>query len=131
MTRARITGAGRKKLCMAHAGDIRLPAITQMALGSGGLDEEGNVIFTTGNEVALYNELLRRNIDEHEYMDENRTSCRYLMKVEEGELVGEKITEVGLYDEEGDLVVYKSFPGLEKDEYTAFIFNIDEIFMNV
>ena len=43
-----ITAVGRKKLCMAHAGDIELPVITQMAWGSGGADETGQPIDTTG-----------------------------------------------------------------------------------
>ena len=47
-----ITAVGRKKLCMAHAGDIELPVITQMAWGSGGADETGQPIDTTGNEIC-------------------------------------------------------------------------------
>ena len=41
-----ITAVGRKKLCMAHAGDIALPVITQMAWGSGGADETGQPLDT-------------------------------------------------------------------------------------
>ena len=51
-----ITAVGRKKLCMAHAGDIALPVITQMAWGSGGADETGQPLDTTGNEIGLYQE---------------------------------------------------------------------------
>ena len=43
-----ITTVGRRKLCMAQAGDAELPAITQMAWGAGGVDEAGNPIATTG-----------------------------------------------------------------------------------
>lgn len=60
MAQGVITKTGREKLCKAHAGDITLPAITQMAFGSGGVDESGAVIVTTGEEVSLRAELLKR-----------------------------------------------------------------------
>ena len=54
-----ITVIGRKKLCKAHAGDITLPPITQIAWGDGGVTEDGVPKATTGNEISLYNELLK------------------------------------------------------------------------
>ncbi len=67
MAQGVITKTGREKLCTAHAGDISLPAITQMAFGSGGVDEAGAVIATTGEEVSLRAELLVKDIDGHTY----------------------------------------------------------------
>ena len=81
-----ITAVGRKKLCMAHAGDIELPVITQMAWGSGGADETGQPIDTTGNEIGLYQELLRKDIESHSYVNEGKTTCRYTATLEAGEL---------------------------------------------
>lgn len=131
MARSKITETGRKKLCKAHAGDIVLPRIAQMALGDGGLDTDGKLKEATGNEIALYHELLRKNIDSHTYLNEEATSCRYSLRIDKEELAGETISEIGLYDEEGDLVAYKTCPGLGKDEFMEFIFNCDEIFLNV
>ena len=54
-----ITEIGRKKLCKAHAGDITLPKITQMAFGSGGINPSGEVIAPTGAETALKKEILK------------------------------------------------------------------------
>ena len=54
-----ITEIGRKKLCKAHAGDITLPKITQMAFGSGGVNPSGEVIAPTGAETALKKEILK------------------------------------------------------------------------
>ena len=48
MAQGVITEIGCKKLCRSHAGDQTLPAITQMAFGSGGVDADGNVIEPTG-----------------------------------------------------------------------------------
>ena len=62
MAQGVITEIGCKKLCRSHAGDQTLPAITQMAFGSGGVDADGNVIEPTGTETALKAELLKKDI---------------------------------------------------------------------
>ncbi len=128
MAKAVITGTGRKKLCKAHTGDISLPAITQMAWGDGGVDDGGSVKETTGNEVGLYNELLRKDIESHIYVNEEETTCRYTATIGKGELTGKEISEMGLYDSEGDLVAYKTFMKKGKDEDVPLIFDMDEIF---
>lgn len=123
-----ITAAGRKKLCMAHAGDIELPAITQMAWGSGGADETGQPLDTTGNEIGLYQELLRKDIESHEYVNQGQTTCRYTATLEAGELDNSYISEMGLYDSEGDLVAYRTFMRKGKDADIPQIYDMDEIF---
>ncbi len=123
-----ITAVGRKKLCMAHAGDRALPAIIQMAWGNGGVDEHGYPISTTGNEVGLYNELLVKEIESHEYVNDEQTTCRYTATLEAGELDGEEISEMGLYDEDGDLVAYRTFTRKGKDADIPQIYNMDEVF---
>ena len=128
MAQAVITVAGRKKLCKSHAGDITLPAITKMAWGDGGVGEDGTVKETTGNETALYSELLRKDIESHVYVNDEETTCRYTSTIEKSELTGKEISEMGLYDAEGDLVAYKTFMKKGKDEDIPLIFDMDEIF---
>ena len=123
-----ITVTGRRKICMAHVGDAELPAITKMAWGHGGVDGEGQHIATTGNEIGLYNELLIKDIESHEYTNEERTTCRYTATLEAGELSGEEISEMGLYDAEGDLVAYRTFLRKGKDADIPQIYDMDEIF---
>ena len=123
-----ITAVGRKKLCMAHAGDIALPVITQMAWGSGGADETGQPIDTTGNEIGLYQELLRKDIESHVYVNEGQTTCRYTATLEAGELDNSYISEMGLYDEDGDLIAYRTFMRKGKDADIPQIYDMDEIF---
>ncbi len=123
-----ITAVGRKKLCMAHAGDIALPVITQMAWGSGGADETGQPLDTTGNEIGLYQELLRKDIESHVYVNEGQTTCRYTATLEAGELDNSYISEMGLYDEDGDLIAYRTFMRKGKDAYIPQIYDMDEIF---
>lgn len=60
-----ITAVGRRKLCMALAGDASLPVIARMAWGNGGVDESGQPLGATGNEIGLYNELLVKDIESH------------------------------------------------------------------
>ena len=123
-----ITAVGRKKLCMAHAGDIVLPVITQMAWGSGGADETGQPLDTTGNEIGLYQELLRKDIESHVYVNEGQTTCRYTATLEAGELDNSYISEMGLYDEDGDLIAYRTFMRKGKDADIPQIYDMDEIF---
>ena len=113
---------------MAHAGDIELPVITQMAWGSGGADETGQPIDTTGNEISLYQELLRKDIESHSYVNEGKTTCRYTATLEAGELDNSYISEMGLYDEDGDLVAYRTFMRKGKDADIPQIYDMDEIF---
>ena len=126
MAQGVITKTGREKLCRAHAGDITLPAVTQMAFGSGGVDGEGAVIATTGEEVSLRAELLKKDIDSHTYPGE--ATARYSVRLGKAELAGGQISEMGLVDAEGDLVAYKTFLPKGKDADMEFVFDMDEIF---
>ena len=128
MAKAVITVTGRKKLCKAHSGDIDLPKIAQMSWGDGGVNESGEVKETTGNEIGLYNELLRKDIEAHVFANEEETTCRYTATIKKNELTGKEISEMGLYDADGDLVAYKTFMKKGKDEDIPLIFDMDEIF---
>ncbi len=122
------TAVARRKLCRAHAGDMELPAITRMAWGNGGVDETGQPLATTGNEVGLYNELLVKDIESHEYVGDGETTCRYTATLEAEELSGEEISEMGLYDSEGDLVAYRTFLRKGKDADIPQIYDMEEVF---
>lgn len=122
------TAIARRKLCMAHAGDGELPVITKMAWGNGGVDGDGQPLATTGNEIGLYNELLVKDIESHEYTNEERTTCRYTATLETEELSGEEISEMGLYDADGDLVAYRTFLRKGKDGDIPQIYDMEEMF---
>lgn len=128
MAQGVITEVGRKKLCKAHAGDLVLPAITQMAFGSGGVDTDGNVIETTGTETALKTELLKKSMDSHSYTDDKEMTCRYTVRLGKTELANQSISEQGLFDADGDLIAYKTFLPKGKDDDMEFVFDMDEVF---
>lgn len=123
-----ITAVGRKKMCRAHAGDGTLPAIVKMAWGNGGVNENGQPIDTTGNEIGLYSQLLEKDIESHVY-NEDQTTCLYKATLEAGELDGEEISEMGLFDADGDLIVYRTFGRKWKDADIPQTYQMSEIFL--
>lgn len=126
MAQGIITIKGREKLCKAHAGDIALSKIAKMALGKGGVDENGEVIETTGEELDLRERLMIKEIDGHSFPV--TTTARYSIGLSKEELAGEYISEQGLIDEAGDLIAYKTFLPKGKDSDMEFVFDMDEIF---
>lgn len=123
-----ITVIGRKKLCKAHAGEITLPVITHMAWGDGGVDEAGTPKLATGSEIALYNQLLKKEIENHVFANDEETACRYTATIDKGELTGKEISEMGLFDSDGDLIAYRTFMRKGKDADIPQIYDMDEIF---
>lgn len=126
MAKGQITTTGREKLCKAHAGQCTLPKIKYMALGSGGIDSTGTVIPAIGTEEGLRKEIYRKEIEQIEFPIE--TTGRYSITLKKDELAGASISEQGLLDEEGDLILYKTFLPKLKDDDMEFCFDMDEIF---
>lgn len=121
-----ITKKAREKLVKARAGAIQLPKIVGMAFGNGGVDPSGAVIAPTEAQDALANEIYRKAIDRYSFPAD--TTCRYECTLSESELAGEEISEVGLYDEEGDIVCIKAFMRKGKDDDVEQTYTLDDIF---
>ncbi len=129
MKKGIITKTGRKKLCKAHAGDITLPRIVKMAFGDGGLEDDGTEKQPSGAETGLYHELMQKELDSYGYVeDTDETACRYTSTLEAGECTGKYISEIGLIDEEGDLVAIRTFLALGKTEDIPLSFDMNEVF---
>lgn len=126
MADAVMTQKGQEKLCRAHAGDRKLPKLKYIAYGDGGVDETRNPLPVTGEEVALRNELLRIELGEHQYPIP--TTCEYQSELSKTTLANIFLSELGIFDEEGDLMIYKTFLPKGKDEDMLFQFSIQEIF---
>ena len=121
-----ITKAAREKMVKARAGAIVLPKITGMAFGNGGVDEAGVVIPPTEEQTELKKELYRKAIDKYSFPED--TTCRYECTLSESELAGQEISEIGLYDEENDIVCIKTFLRKGKDEDVEQTYVLDDIF---
>lgn len=124
-----ITTIAREKLVKARAGDITLPAIVGMAFGDGGVDSSGNVITLATTQAELVNELLRKTLDtEDGHTYPSSMTCRYKCTLTESELAGTEISEIGLYDSDGDIVAIKNFARKGKDDDIEMSFTVDDIF---
>ncbi len=126
MADAVVTLVAKKKMMQARAGAIALPKVVGMAFGSGGVDASGNVITPTEGQTALKNQLLRKNIDGYEFLSD--TKCRYACTLATSELVGKYISEIALYDSDGDLVAIKNFMSKGKDSDLEITFQMDDEF---
>lgn len=117
-----ITAIGRAKMAQARAGVKALPPIVGMAFGTGGvIDGE---VQEPGEE--LRHEVFRKEIDGYTCITEQ--CYRYTCTLDKDELSGVAISEIALYDAEGDLVGIKNFAVKVKDSDMEMIFEIDDQF---
>ena len=121
-----ITKKSREKLVKARAGAIQLPKIVGMVFGDGGVDASGNVIPPAESQSGLTNEIFRKELDRYSFPAD--TTCRYECTLTESELAGEEISEIGLYDSEGDVVCIKTFKRKGKDDDVEQTYTLDDIF---
>lgn len=121
-----VTLKARNKMLLARAGEIPLPKIVGFAFGDGGVDASGNVITPSEDQEALNSELLRKEIDSYTMISE--TKCKYECKLENEELAGESISEMALYDADGDLVAIKNCMAKGKDGDFEMNFEIVDCF---
>lgn len=126
MADAVVTKTARNKMLRARAGEISLPRIVGFAFGDGGVDGSGNVLTPSGEQEALHSELLRKAIDGYTILSE--TKCKYECTLENEELAGESISEIALYDTEGDLVAIKNCMPKGKDNDFEMKFEIVDCF---
>ena len=126
MADAVITLKARKKMVQARAGAITLPPIVGMVFGTGGVDEVRMPVAPSGSDEGLKQEIFRKELDSYTFTDD--TTCRYLCTLEVGECDNEEISEIGLYDSEGDITAIKTFKKKGKDSDLEMTFRIDDIF---
>ena len=67
-----------------------------------------------------------RKIDTYSFP--NDTTCRYECTLTESELAGAEISEIGLYDADGDIVCIKTFTRKGKDDDVQQTYVLDDIF---
>ncbi len=117
----------RKILIQATSGAIsKVPAMKYIAIGTGGIDENGDIKTTFETQTELYNEIARYQIYSIEYPVE--TTARYSVIIAENDLVGEKISEIGLFDEDNNLCAIKTMYEKIKDDAILFEFTFDDEF---
>lgn len=90
-----------------------LPAVTQIALGDGGVDQAGAPVAPEEGQTALKHEIKRYSIEPVGYPTD--TSVQYSVVSPEEDLVGEKVSEMALVDAEGNLCAIRTFSAIPKD----------------
>lgn len=123
-----VTIKARKNMVLARAGEIELPPIVGMAFGDGGVDTSGNVIAPSESQMALTSELYRKEIDGYKVLEDAEATVRYECTLQKNEMIDQSISEIGLYDEKGDLVCIKTFKPKGKDDDLEMTFTLDDIF---
>ncbi|MBO5093924.1 MAG: phage tail protein [Lachnospiraceae bacterium] len=118
------TIAAKKKILLARAGMGQVQQIVEMAFGSGGVDEDGNVITPAEEQMNLNNEIYRKEITDIEVVSD--TKIKYCCELSEDELAGSRISELALVDAEGDIVTIKNFAPKEKDNDFTFTFKVND-----
>ena len=121
-----ITKKRRENLVKASAGAIILPPIIGMAFGDGGCDNSGNITNPSDDQEGLAHELYRKPIDGYRFTQD--TTCRYECTMTESELVDAYISEIGLYDSQGNIVCIKNFKRKGKDDDLEMTYVLDDIF---
>lgn len=123
-----VTTKARKKLVLARAGAKELPPIVGIAFGNGGVDESDNVRAPTENQTTLTSELFRKEIDGYTVLEDAVATVKYECTLLENEMANMYISELGLYDAEGDLVCIKTFKKKGKDDDVEMTFTLDDVF---
>lgn len=91
---------------------------------TGKQDERGKDIWE--DVFSLSKPLLRKNVDGYEVLSD--TKIRYRCTLAENELANTYISEVGLYDADGDMVAMKAFLKKGKDADMECVFECDDTF---
>lgn len=120
---AKMTKTGKTKLLRARAGEISMPKVTGFAFGTGGVTPEG-AVQPVGE--GLKAEFLRKTIDNY-VLDAENGKTKYYCTLSEKEAVGKAISEIGLYDAQGDIIMVSNFTAKGKDDGLTMRFEIDDI----
>lgn len=121
-----VTTIAKKKMLEARAGIAPLSKIVGMAFGVGGVNSNGVVIPHSADQNALHEEVLRKEIDGYDVLSD--TKIRYSCTLGVDDLADTYISEVGLYDADGDMVAMKAFLKKGKDSDMEAIFECDDTF---
>lgn len=121
-----VTTIAKKKMLQARAGIAPVSKIVGMAFGTGGVNNSDVIVPHSPDQNKLHAEVLRKAIDGYEVISD--TCIRYKTTLEETELANTYISEVGLYDADGDMVAMKAFMKKGKDADMEVIFECDDTF---
>ena len=122
-----ITNYRREALCKITSGALsKLPAISHVAFGDQGVNEDGSVKPPSGAQTALNHEVGRYEVGTAEYPI--ATTARYTVTIPAEDLPGTLLSEAALVDDEGNLCAIRNMLPKGKDEDVEFTFTFDDEF---
>ena len=114
----------KRKILKSHFDADTSCIIAGFVFGTG-LGADGKPYVPDADQTELVNEIVRKKLDSK--MRISDSSYRYTGMLSEIEGNGKYITEIGLVDEDGDLVCIKTFDKKIKNKEAEMTFNIDDI----
>lgn len=122
-----VTDYRREALCKITSGAIsKLPAISHVAFGDQGVNEDGSVKPPSGAQTALNHEVGRYEVGTAAYPI--ATTARYTVVIPADALPEVSISEAALVDTEGNLCAIRNMLPKGKDENVEFMFTFDDEF---
>jgi hypothetical protein len=122
-----ITMYRRELLCQATSGEISaVPAIVEVAFGSGGVNASGYPLVPSELQTALNNEVARYPVSSIAYPVS--TTARYTAVIPANALAGVNISEAALVDAAGGLCAIKNMYAKRKDAGVSITFTFDDEF---
>ena len=122
MAEAITVTAYRQRLATQMTGGAPAKAMAFMVFGDGGHDADLIPIAPLPNTTALHNELLRKPLAL--IVNEDPLSATGRGVLEANELVGARISEAALLDEDGLMIGYKTFSPKFKESDERYEINI-------
>lgn len=124
MADAVLLNQAKRKILKSHFDADTSCIIAGFVFGTG-LGADGKPYVPDVDQTELVNEIVRKKLDSKMRISD---SCyRYTGMLSEIEGNGKYITEIGLVDEDGDLVCIKTFDKKIKNKEAEMTFNIDDI----
>ncbi|WP_027364029.1 phage tail-collar fiber domain-containing protein [Desulfotruncus alcoholivorax] len=122
------TKLARISIARARNGEIVLPTVTHIAMGTGGHDPDDitKPIPPTEDDIQLENEVIRKPVASKERI--NDTAVRYSVILGTDEGNGYAFTEMGLIDSAGQLAARKTMGAKTKEPDVEMEFYFDEEF---
>ncbi len=122
-----ITNYRRETLCKVTSGASgKIPAISHVAFGDQGVNQDGTVKTPSGAQTALNHEIGRYEVEAPTYPI--ATTARYVVTIPAADLPGASISEAALVDNEGHLCAIRNMLPKGKDDDVEFMFTFDDEF---
>ncbi|NBH99945.1 hypothetical protein D7Y41_34150 [Anaerotruncus sp. 1XD22-93] len=123
MAKSMITKIRRKKMAEASHTTGTVARITHIALGNGGVNENGEVLEPLPDAAGLNNEVIRRQCTSSRKVSD--MAYEYTLRLENNEFIGTYFSEIALVDEDGDVAAISNFLAKGKDE-TEVTFSVED-----